>query len=285
MMKVKVEDKELSIANLGKFLYPDKKTTKARVIKYYLEVANAMLSHLYQRPVTMKRFPDGTEGESFFEKRCPDHAPDWVNRIKRVRSNGEEMIQFSIDNKASLVWAANLASLEIHTVLSKGKDHNNPSMMLFDLDPRPGADFKDCRRIALALKDRFEDIGLVSFAKTTGGSGLHVLVPLNNGTDFDSVRDYVKQTARDLDDEMVSISYRKKNGTVLIDWRQNSVGMTMIAPYSLRAGERPLVSAPVSWKEVEEGDIEEIGINEIRDRLDSKGDLMKGLERIQQDIS
>jgi bifunctional non-homologous end joining protein LigD len=283
-MKVKVEDKELSISNLGKFLFPGNKTTKARVIKYYLEVANAMLPHLYQRPVTMKRYPDGTEGESFFEKRCPDHAPDWVNRIKRVRKGGEEMTQFSIDNRASLVWAANLASIEIHTVLSRGKDHEKPTMILFDLDPRPDADLEDCRRIALELRERFKDNGLKSFVKTTGGSGLHVLVPLNNGTDFDSVKDYVKEAARGLDDDMVSLSYRKEGKTVLIDWRQNSVGRTMIAPYSLRGGEKPLVSAPVTWEEVEEGGIEDIGINEIRDRLDCRGDLFRDLERIKQEI-
>lgn len=285
-MKVTVGDRVVSLSNLEKVIYPGGEVTKAAVIRYYLQVSERMLPHIRGRPVTMKRFPDGPGGQSFFEKRCPEYAPDWINRSVRERSNGERFVQCTLDDAASLVWAANLAALEIHVTLSRGEEHEKATLALFDLDPRPPADLTTCSEVALRVRDLLRGYGLKSLVKTSGGKGLHILVPLNDGTDMDAVRTFVKENALALarSDDRITTSYRKKRGTVLIDWRQNSVAFTMIAPYSLRARLAPVVSAPVMWDEVEKGDVKDLLMDDVLKRVEEHGDILEELPRMKQDL-
>jgi bifunctional non-homologous end joining protein LigD len=246
---IEVDGRQLTLSNLDKVLYPDAGLTKAGVIDYYARVAPVMLRHLARRAVTMVRFPDGVEGGSFFEKRCPRHAPPWV---PRAEVDGLEYCV--VDDAPTLVWMANLAALELHTLQARADDPDHPTSMVFDLDPGAPADVRACCRVALELRDRLDRLGLVSVVKTSGGKGLHLAVPVRGAT-----ADQTKAFARGLgqllekqDPDRVTVSMSKEQRTnrVFLDWSQNDRHKTTVCAYSLRARPRPTVSAPVTWDEV-----------------------------------
>jgi bifunctional non-homologous end joining protein LigD len=226
------------------------------VIDYYARVADAILPHLRGRPLTLKRFPDGVDGFNFYEKRCPEHRPDWV-KTATVLSDRVGKIGFCLcDNLATLTWLAQLAALELHPSLAKASHIDRPTVVAFDLDPGPPADAIDCCRIALRLRDLFDDLGLESFAKTSGSKGVQVYVPLNGQVTYEKTRPFAHGVALLLEKqhpkEVVSKMTKKlRKGKVLVDWSQNHPTKTTIAVYSLRAKERPTVSTPLGWDEVE----------------------------------
>jgi bifunctional non-homologous end joining protein LigD len=275
-VEVGVEGRRLSLSNLSKVMYPEVGFTKGEVIDYYTRVSEAVLPHLRDRPLTLKRYPNGVEGQYFYEKNCPSHAPEWVRR--------EEVsgIAYCVcDDLPTLVWLANLADLELHPSLSLSHDIERPTVMAFDLDPGAPAGLAECCEVAVVLRDALSLIGLDSYAKTSGSKGLQVYVPVNTEVDYDHGTKRLSQAlARHLEAQhpkLIVSSQRKelRKGKVLIDWSQNDEHKTTVAVYSLRARERPTVSTPLLWEEVESADPGALVFEaaDVLERVAEHGDL------------
>jgi bifunctional non-homologous end joining protein LigD len=285
-VEVEVEGRRLSLSNLDKVMYPAVGFTKGQLIDYYTRIAPAVLPHLRDRPLTLKRYPNGVEGQYFYEKRCPPHAPEWV---RRQEASG---ITFCIcDDLPTLVWLANLADLELHPSLSLVDDINRPTVMAFDLDPGPPAGLVECCEVALLLRDALAHLRLESFAKTSGSKGIQVYVPLNvDEVDYDSGTKLLSNAlARHLageHPELIVSSQKKelRRGKVLIDWSQNDEHKTTVAVYSLRARERPTVSTPLEWAEVEAGDPDALVFesDDVLARVEERGDLFAPVVQLEQ---
>ena len=256
--EVEVEGRRLTLSNLEKVLYPQAGFTKAQLIDYYVRIAPVLLPHLRGRPLTMKRYPDGVDGELFYQKNCPEHRPPWV-ATARVWSEGNKrwMDYCMVQEVATLVWAANLADIELHTSLSLAKEILRPTMIVFDLDPGEPADIVQCCQTAIWVRDIFQHFGLQAFPKTSGSKGLQVYVPLNTAATYDDTKAFAHEVARMLEAQHrdLIVSDMKKAlrvGKVLVDWSQNDDHKTTVCVYSLRAKAHPTVSTPVAWKEVEQ---------------------------------
>jgi len=252
-----VDGKRLPVSNLDKIFYPKVGFTKGDVINYYIRIAPVLLPHLKDRPLTLKRYPNGVEGMFFYEKRCPTFRPSWFKTAPIWSEGNNEHINFCLANDLpSLVWAANLADLELHTFLSKKQNPQRPTMLVFDLDPGPPATIINCAQVAFWLKEIFDNMGLESFAKTTGSKGLQLYVPLNiPRVTFDETKKLARSLAERLTREhprevVYDMKKSLRKGKVLIDWSQNDDHKTTVCVYSLRAKERPMVSTPVSWAEL-----------------------------------
>ncbi|MGO9126743.1 MAG: non-homologous end-joining DNA ligase [Terriglobales bacterium] len=254
---VEIGGRHLSLTNLEKVLYPAAGFTKGQVIDYYARIAPVLVPHLAGRPLTLKRYPEGVDKEYFFEKNATKHRPDWVKTAPIwSEHNGREINYLLANDLPTLIWIANLASLELHPSLSLAKDIMCPTMMVFDLDPGPPANIVQCCQVGLWLREIFEHFGLRSFPKTSGSKGLQIYVPLNTPTSYDQTKPFAHALARLLENDHrnLVVSDMKKElrvGKVLVDWSQNDEHKTTIAVYSLRARERPTVSTPVKWEEVE----------------------------------
>jgi bifunctional non-homologous end joining protein LigD len=246
---------ELQLSNLDKVLYPKGRFSKRDVIDYYAAIAPLLLAHLHDRPLTVTRWPDGVEGHSFFQKQAPAHRPGWV-RTATLPSQERPIDYLLAQDLPTLVWLANLAALELHTPLARARSIERPTALVFDLDPGPPATVIDCCHVALALHGMFEQLGLQCFAKTSGLKGLQVYLPLNSPRmTYERTKPFARTVARLLEreepDRVVSrMSRAHRQGRVLIDWSQNDRRKTTVCVYSLRAGQRPTVSAPVRWEEV-----------------------------------
>lgn len=254
---VEIQGRTLKLSNLEKILYPSVGFTKKDVIDYYARIAPAIIPHLKARPLTRKRYPDGVDGETFFEKNAPMHKPDWVKTVAIWSSGNRRNVNYVLcDDLATLIWLANLAALELHPSLSLANDVACPTELVFDLDPGPPANIVQCCQVAFWLRDIFDHFGLQSFAKTSGSKGLQLYVPLNTPTSYDVTKMFAHALAQLLEQEhpkeVVSDMKRSiRAGKVFVDWSQNDEHKTTIGVYSLRARERPTVSTPVSWDEVE----------------------------------
>jgi bifunctional non-homologous end joining protein LigD len=246
---IEVGGRQLTLTNLEKVLYPDAGFTKAAVIDYYARVAPVMLGHLGGRAVTMVRFPNGVDGGSFFEKRCPPHAPDWVRRASM-----DGLVACVVDDAPTLVWMANLAALELHTLQARVDDPEHPTSMVFDLDPGAPADVLTCCRVALDLRSALEGLGLVSVIKTSGNKGLHLAVPVRGATADDTkafARGLGQLLAKQEPDRVTVVMNKDaRPNRVFVDWSQNDRHKTTVCAYSLRAERHPTVSTPLTWDEV-----------------------------------
>ena len=280
---VVIEGKNLTLTNLEKVLYEQGAFTKGEVIDYYRRIAPVLLPHLAGHPLTLKRYPNGVGAEHFYEKRCPEYRPEWLE-TKRVEGRTKVVNYCLANDLPALVWVANLASLELHVLLSRSEALDRPTAMVFDLDPGPPAGLLDCVRIALELRDLLADSGLRSLAKVSGGKGLHFYVPLNSAAGFDDTKRFAHAVARAYEEknpERATSNMRKelRAGRVFIDWSQNDASKTTVCVYSLRAQERPTVSAPVEWKELaralQKGDPSGLVFSpeDALARVEKKGDL------------
>jgi len=254
---VEIQGRHLNLSNLQKVLYPAVGFTKKDVIDYYARIAPVLLPHLHERALTRKRYPDGVDGEPFFEKNAPMHKPEWVKTVPVWSGHNRRTVNYILANDLpTLIWLANLAALELHPSLAQAKDIECPTEMVFDLDPGPPANIVQCCQVAVWLREIFEHLGLQSFPKTSGSKGLQLYVPLNTPTTFDQTKLFSHALAQLLehDHRELVVSDMKKNlrtGKVFVDWSQNDEHKTTISVYSLRAREHPTVSTPVSWDEVE----------------------------------
>jgi bifunctional non-homologous end joining protein LigD len=291
-----VEDRKIPVSNLDKVLYPKVGFTKGQVIDYYIRVAPVLLPHLKDRPLTMKRYPDGVEGEFFYEKNCPEHRPKWVQTARVWSESNDRFMNYClVQDLPTLVWAANLADLELHTSLSRKNKIERPTMMVFDLDPGPPASIVQCCQVGLWLRDLLGQMKLKSFAKTSGSKGLQVYVPLNTAVTYDQTKNlslplaqYLEHEHADLVTSNMSKAVRK--GKVFVDWSQNDEHKTTICVYSLRAREEPTVSTPVTWNEVEnclkkkKADLLRFRSDQVLARVEKRGDLFEPIEEMKQKL-
>ncbi|OAR24784.1 ATP-dependent DNA ligase [Streptomyces sp. ERV7] len=275
-----VEGRRIALSRLEKVLYPATGTTKGEVLHYYASVAGALLAHLHNRPVSFLRYPDGPEGQLFFTKNPPPGTPSWVKTAPVPRSEDSGARQVTVPDLSTLMWAANLV-VEFHTPQWQADAPARADRMVFDLDPGAPATVVECCAVARWLRERLTSDGLHAYAKTSGSKGLHLLVPLEP-TASDHVSRYAKGLAQEAEaalPELVTHRMAKalRPGKVFVDHSQNAAAKTTAAPYTLRARERPTVSAPVSWQEVESCRAPEdlvFLLADIEPRLAADGDLL-----------
>ena len=289
---VDIEGRQLKLTNLDKVLYPETGFTKGEVIDYYARIAPAILPHLRDRCVTFKRFPNGVDGKFFFEKRCPSHRPEWV-RVGIGPGDRRGGIDYCVlGDTPSLVWAANLAALELHTPMSFTPDMTAPNMVVFDLDPGPPAAMTECAEVALDLRDALEGIGLQIFPKTSGSKGLQLYLPLNTPHTTEQARSFALALGQVMakhhpDRVLTDMKKDLRKGKVFIDWSQNADFKTTICAYSLRARPHPTVSTPVTWDEVDaaaSGETLSFEAPEVLERVAEHGDLFAPTQILQQEL-
>jgi bifunctional non-homologous end joining protein LigD len=259
-VEVELEGRTLRLTNLDKVLYPRAGFTKGDLIRFYMGIAPVLLPHLHDHPLTLKRYPDGVGGEFFYEKQSPRHRPDWVRTVTVYSRHSRRDIHYTLcQDLPTLVWLANLADIELHPSLSQADEIERPATLAFDLDPGPPATIVECCEVALALRELFEQLGLRAFPKTSGSKGMQIYVPLNVAkARYEHTKPFAHAVAALFEQqhpELVVSDMRKKGGEregkVLIDWSQNDEHKTTVSVYSMRAKERPTVSTPIAWDEVE----------------------------------
>jgi bifunctional non-homologous end joining protein LigD len=309
--------RQLSVSNLDKVYWPATGTTKAAFLNYLVKVAPAMLPHLAERPVTLKRYPEGVDGQSFFEKRCPPHRPDWLGTTtlprrgtgrwgkpvpleeRRAPKPGEreDVVEHcNLTDTAGLVWAGNLGAIELHVTMGRAPHPDNPRAVVFDLDPGAPADVVTCAEVALRLREVFDRLSLTAVPKTSGGKGLQLYVPLNHdAVTYDDTSDFSRDVAQLLErvhPELVVATQTKTErvGKVLIDWYQNTLTKTTVCVYSPRARTRPTVSTPVTWDEVSDAatsadaDRLRFELDDVIARVEQHGDLFAPVADLQQEL-
>jgi bifunctional non-homologous end joining protein LigD len=250
-LAVLADGRRLKISNWDKVLFPATGFTKGDLISYYARVAPVVLPHLHDRPLTLKRYPNGVDAPHFYEKQSPSHRPDWVATAKI----GSVLYTLAQD-RPTLIWLANLADVELHTSLAAADQTERPTMLVFDLDPGPPASIVECSEVALVLRGLFAALGLESVAKTSGSKGMQIYVPLNDDVTYEQTKPFARRIAELLEQRLPELvvsrmTKRLRPGKVLVDWSQNDAHKTTVTVYSVRARERPTVSAPVSWEEVQ----------------------------------
>jgi bifunctional non-homologous end joining protein LigD len=258
--RVTVDGRELTVSSLDKVLFPETGFTKGELIDYYVSVAPVMLPHIMDRPLTMKRYPDGVAKKFFYEKHSPAHAPDWVRTVDVPSSEGEEVIEYSVVcDLPTLVWAANLATIEFHVPLWRvGRRRilpGPPDFIVFDLDPGEGTTLVDCCQVALFIEELTNERGLETRVKTSGSKGLQVYAALGRRPTWERSRADAYKMAETVErshPDLVVSNMRKalRRNKILIDWSQNHQAKTTVGAYSVRGLSRPTVSTPVTWKEV-----------------------------------
>src|SRR5215213_5343362 len=295
-VEVEVQGRTLSLSNLDKVLYPAAGFAKGHVIDYYTRVAPAVLPHLRGRALTLKRYPNGVDAQFFYEKNAPAHRPDWVRTARvPIRTDGRTIDFVLADDLPTLVWLANLADLELHTSLARASDPRAPTILAFDLDPGPPATIVECAEVALWLREAFDHLGLEGFPKTSGSKGMQVYVPLNVPASYDRTKRFSQALAQLLErrhPELVVSEMRKdlRHGKVFVDWSQNDEHKTTVAAYSLRAKDRPTVSTPLDWEEVEavteSRDADDLAFTsaDVLERVTEHGDLFAPVEELEQPL-
>jgi bifunctional non-homologous end joining protein LigD len=288
---VAVGERRLRLSNLDKVLYPDAGFTKAEVIDYYAAIAPVMLPHLHGRPVTLRRYPDGVQGGSFFEKDVARHAPDWVPTVRvdtPGSSRGHETLDFvRVEELPTMVWLANLAALELHVpqwIAGPKGGRRNPDLLVFDLDPGPQTSIVECCEVALRIRERLAEDGLTGYGKTSGSKGMQLYSPVKVSSP-EQTSDYARRIAGELAKERpkqvtATMARSVRPGKVFVDWSQNNPAKTTIAPYSLRGRDRPTVSTPVTWAEIESCEhVSELTFtaDDVRARVEADGDLFADL--------
>lgn len=290
-----VGGQKVEVSNLDKVFYPETGFTKGNMIDYYIRISPVLLPHLKDRPITLKRYPEGVTGFFFYEKQCPAR-PCWLKTTPVSRHDGSQIDYCVINNLPSLVWAANLADLEMHTFLHRAPRILRPTAMAFDLDPGPPADIVQCCAVALRLKTFFDSINLKCFAKTSGSKGLQVYVPLNTpSVTYEKTKTFAHAVAEAMEKQSPDLVLEKmrkdlRRGKVFIDWSQNDDHKTTVCAYSLRAKERPTVSTPVTWEEVaiamrkKNAKSLTFEANDVLKRVEKQGDLFAEIQTLKQKL-
>jgi bifunctional non-homologous end joining protein LigD len=288
--EVRVGTRTLKLSNLDKVLWPETGFTKGQLIDYYGRIAETMVPHLCDRPITLRRWPNGVDGASFYEKNCPSHRPPWVSSVQMGDVN-----YCLLNEPAALVWVANLAAIELHPSLATGRQLERPTTVVFDLDPGPPADILTCIRVAQIVRDTLERLGLRLWPKTSGSKGLQLYLPLNDPVTYDQTKPFALALARLLEHEhgdlIVSVMEKtRRKGKVLIDWSQNTASKTTVAVYSVRALPRPSVSTPVTWDELENalasGDADALRFEpaQVLERVTRLGDVHRPVLELHQEL-
>jgi len=297
-VRVAVDGRELSISNLTKPLYPEPDAegdpfTKGDVIDYYARIADVMVPHLAGRCITLKRYPNGTDQQGFFEKRCPGHRPSWVGVAEGPGDRNGTVDYCRIEERAALVWAANMAALELHVPMARSADLDSPTMVVFDLDPGPPATIVECSRVAVWAQEVLGAVGLAAYPKTSGSKGMQLYVPLNTPCTHERASDFALAVGQVLERQhpdavLTTMTKAQRPRKVFVDWSQNSRHKTTIGSYSLRARPRPTVSTPITWDEVSDcADGAAALVFEAADvvrRVEEMGDLFADTETLEQEL-
>ena len=282
------------VSRPDKVFYPKTGFTKGQVADYYVRISPVLLPHLRERALTLKRYPDGVEGGFFYEKRCPSYRPDWVQTTPMwSEPHGADIHYCMVNDTRSLVWAVNLGDLELHTFLARGTNTEQPTSVVFDLDPGVPANILHCAQVGLWLREKLERLRLESFPKTSGSKGLQVYVPLNSATSYEETKPFARAMAELLQSEhpesvVARMEKRVRVGKVFVDWSQNDRHKTTVCAYSLRAQERPTVSAPVTWAEVnaalkkKKADLLTFLSDQVLKRVEKQGDLFSPVLKLKQ---
>src|SRR6516164_4428459 len=291
---VDIEGTRVELSNLEKVFYPQVGFTKAQVIDYYARIAPVLLPHLARRPISLKRYPDGVTGGYFFQKQSPPHWPDWIETVP-IPTGRRQIDYCLINDLRSLIWAANLANLELHTFLHRAPEIQRPTILAFDLDPGEGVDILLCAEVGLWIRDLLKDVGIACFPKTSGSKGLQLYVPLNSPVSYESTKGFAHQLAQYLADKQPDkiVTKMKKElrvGKVLVDWSQNDEHKTTVSVYSLRAADRPTVSTPVTWEEIGEARRTKdsgrllFDAQNVLERVQNRGDLFAAVLTLRQQL-
>lgn len=292
-MEVEVEGRNVRLTNLDKVLYPSG-FTKGEVVDYHLRIAPTIIPHLAGRCITFRRYPNGTESDGFFEKRCPTHRPDWVEVALGPgdRKGGIEYCR--IEEAASMVWAANLAAIELHAPMALAADLDTPRTLVFDFDPGPKTSIVECCEVAIGVRDVLAAVDLEGWCKTSGSKGLQMYVPLNTpGATHDGAADFALAVGQVMERQMKGrvttvMAKVERPGKIFVDWSQNAHHKTTIAPYSLRARHDPTVSTPVTWDEVEDCASSRIELRfeapDVLARVEEFGDLFAPVLTLEQHL-
>ncbi len=281
---IQVNNRELLVSNLDKVYWPDDGLTKADLIEYYSGIAPYLLPHLHNRPFTLVRYPDGIAGKFFYQKEAPEHAPEWVKRVKVPVDGGEKQINFVLCNDLpTLIWLANLGCIELHAWASRLPSLENPDFAVFDLDPAEGSSFAEALEVALLIRGVLEEFGLKGYPKTSGSTGLHINVPIRPVHTWDEVKRAVEYVAKLLVKVYpqrctVERVVAKRTGKIYLDYLQNGRSKTMAFVYSVRPHRNAPVSTPLAWQEVEHGvDPQKLNIYTTNQRIEEVGDLYAAL--------
>lgn len=293
---VEIGGRRLKLTNLEKIFYPSTGFTKGQMIDYYARIAPVLVPHLTQKPLTLKRYPNGVNEEPFFEKNATKHRPDWVKTAPIWSEGNHRDVNYILCNDlATLIWVANLGSIELHPSLSLADEILCPRSIVFDLDPGPPANIVQCCQVAFWLRTIFEHFGLESFPKTSGSKGMQIYVPLNTKTSYDETKPFAHALARLLENEHrdLIVSDMKKairTNKVFVDWSQNDDHKTTVSVYSLRARERPTVSTPITWEEAERAlkkkdpSLLVFETHQTLERVEKLGDLFAPLLKLKQKL-
>jgi bifunctional non-homologous end joining protein LigD len=290
--EVSIDGRTLQLSNLDKVLWPRDGYTKGDLIEYYRSVAQWLLPHLHDRPLTLQRWPDGIESQSFFEKQAPRFKPDWIPTVALSADGASRKVSYMLCNdEATLAWCANLAAIVLHVWYSHVPTTDVPDYALFDLDTCEDTSTKTLATVALAFRDVLAQVGLRALVKTSGGSGLHVVIPLKSDYDYDTVRQFAEVAARHVATQLPDLTTlertvsRRPTTAVYLDWMQVGRGKTVVPPYGVRARDKAPVSMPLDWSEVEallkkrgkpETAVSQWTIRNARKRLEDVGDLWAG---------
>ena len=282
---MRIGGREVKLTNTGKVFFPKLELTKGDLIQYYVDVAPYALRAVSRRPMQMKRYPDGVDGFFFYQKRVPEPHPEWLDTVHIRFPSGRTADFPVVADAAGLAWIANLGCIELHTWHSRVDDIERPDYLLIDLDPSEGNPWSHVREIALVVKEVMDGLGLASFPKTSGATGLHILAPIKPELTFADVRDFAKALAKEverrIDDQDVATTTWKvadRRG-VFVDYGQNARDRTIASAYSIRPTQDARASAPLRWGEVPECDPAEFTLPTMRERIDAVGDLTAGMWR------
>jgi bifunctional non-homologous end joining protein LigD len=294
VVETEVDGRRLRLTNLDKILWPRSGTSKRDMLNYYAAVSSVLLPHIAGRPLTLARYPEGVEGPNWFQTTCP-HPPEWLatHPVGRPGRSGITRSYCVVGDLAGLLWVVNLASIELHPLLSSSQRPAEPMAMIFDLDPGPRASIAACCRVASELRSMLSTMGLRSLAKTSGSLGLHVYVPLNTGPSYADTKRFARDIARRLAGQLPAMvvdrmETHRRTEKVFVDWSQNDASKSTVAPYSLRAMPWPLVSTPLDWEEVEGGvdDPASLAFNagDVLRRVAACGDRLRPLLDTRQEL-
>jgi bifunctional non-homologous end joining protein LigD len=290
-LEVDIDGRTVRLTNLDKVLYPSG-FTKAEVVDYHARIAPWIIPHLAGRCITFRRFPDGTDHDGFFEKRCPAHRPEWVHVALGPGDRRGGIEYCRIEEPAAMVWAANLAAIELHAPMALAADLDNPRALVFDFDPGPKTSIVECCEVAIGVRDVLESVGLEGWCKTSGSKGLQLYVPLNTpDVTHDATADFALAVGQVMERQMPGrvttiMAKAERPGKIFVDWSQNAHHKTTIAPYSLRARHDPTVSTPVSWDEVERCVADGVELRfeaaDVLERVGELGDLFAPVLTLEQ---
>jgi len=285
-----VDGRQVQLTNPQRLLWPEDGLTKADLVAYFVDLAPYLLPFLQDRPLVFTRYPDGIYGQSFYQKQAPAYTPEWIRRFPYRSKNSGRTIEFILaDSAATLAWLANQACLEIHPWFSRIGSLESPDFAVFDLDPAEPAGFEETRSVAFLVKTVLEEAGLLGWPKTSGATGIHIYVPLENRYSYQEVTDFIRQVASLLQrtfPERITLerAVAKRSGKVYIDYLQLNRGKTIVAPYIPRPRRGAPVSTPFSWAELAKIRPEEFNLRSLPGRLREVGDLYAGLAEHRQGL-